>query len=197
MVQTGTGQHMSLVPPQYYLDLAMWATLNQIPGSISLTLTRISICLFLKRFFVTDSRWKWALNSMVALSLLALVSWLCVYFAQCRPVTKLFHKLAPGTCWSYVVVADIGYYQGGELSSLAHTLCTSLTDGITAIWAFTDLVLAILPVVFLWKIRISNLTKFGICVLMGLGLLSVSLLVGGEELVESYTNGVSARLPFP
>ena len=109
---------MTLVSPQYYLDFAFWATLNQLPGSISLTMTRISICLFLKRFFVTDSRWKWALNSMITLSLLALVSWFCFFFAQCRPIGKLFHKQAEGTCWSYVVISDIGYYQGGELSKL-------------------------------------------------------------------------------
>ena len=113
-VQSGVGQHIGLVPLQYYSDVAVLSTLNRLPGSVSLTLTRVPICLFLKRFFVTNSRWKWALNSVLALTVLALVSWFCVCFAQCRPVGKIFHRLAEGICWSDAVLADIGYYQGGE-----------------------------------------------------------------------------------
>ena len=113
-VQAGAGQHFKLVPLQYYDNFSFWSTLNQLPGSISLTLTRISICLFLKRFFVTDSRWKWALNSIAALTVLTLVSWFCVFFAQCRPVGKILYRLSKGTCWPDRVIADIGFYQGGK-----------------------------------------------------------------------------------
>lgn len=34
---------------------------------------------------------------------------------------------------------------------------------------FCDLVLALLPVVFLWSVQISRKTKFGVTLLMGLG----------------------------
>ena len=42
------------------------------------------------------------------------------------------------------------------------------TEAAMTLW---DFVLATLPIVFLWDIRISQKTKAGICALMGLGVL--------------------------
>ena len=53
---------------------------------------------------------------------------------------------------------------------------SSITPALTSLqgyWALEDLVLAILPVTFLWNLRMSVRKKMALCVLLGLGVLWV------------------------
>ncbi|QDS74399.1 hypothetical protein FKW77_005651 [Venturia effusa] len=74
-------------------------------------------------------------------------------FAQCRPTQKLWYKSMPGTCWDPKILNDFSYW-----------LCAYTT--------FTDIVLAVVPVVAFWKLQMKTSTKVGLCVLMSMTMLS-------------------------
>ena len=51
---------------------------------------------------------------MIAFLFLSTVPMLVRFFAQCRPIQKLWYPETPGNCWNPQDQTAIGYYQGGE-----------------------------------------------------------------------------------
>ena len=151
------------------MGFAKWLLVFIITTIVSEMFTKISICFFLLRLFTTHKRWRWFIYSIVFFIVAINSSSTVITIAQCRPISKIWDPSVPGSCWSpYVRVAN-SYYQGGQPSDFA-LLETKLIFH-KAASAFSDLLLAMLPIVFLWDIQITFKVKIGICCLMGLGVL--------------------------
>ena len=169
----GLGQHLYYLPLKQFIEAVKYTYLGQTPLFLSASCSRISICLFLLRLFVTNRRWRIALWTFIAVIAASGFLTPITLFAQCRPVAKLWNPFLDGSCWSPRTQLDIEYFMGGEcpcneLEELYSTIIAHCTPSAAAMTLW-DFVLAGLPIVFLWDIRITPKVKAGICGLMGLG----------------------------
>lgn len=149
-IRSGLGQHEHyLSDEQISLALEMESIAEPL-AMISTMFTKISICLFLLRIFVTNPAWKRALYFIMAVTVATNGPAAITVFAQCKPVAKVWDRNIEGTCWARETQTKIFYCQGG-------------------VSIFTDFLLAFLPTYFLKDIKISFRTKLSICALMSLG----------------------------
>ncbi|KAL8782736.1 MAG: hypothetical protein Q9213_005160 [Squamulea squamosa] len=156
MVSEGFGRHLYYLKkiPNQIPRATFWHIIWQPTFFISVTLTRISICLLLLRIFCVNRRWRLCLWGVAALILAISIPSLIMVFTQCRPYGKSWDPLGiPGYCWP----AD-------------NNVKVALYSGIMAV--IQDWLLATIPIAMLWNMQISAQKKFGICALMGLGYFS-------------------------
>ncbi|KAL6714771.1 hypothetical protein ACLMJK_008196 [Lecanora helva] len=151
-VLNGLGRHEYYLttPQRSNLQALAWADWVQV--FITLGLTKISICLFLLRIIEqrTVEKAMWALIGFTSL-----FSAVCVFLFMgiCRPLRAYWAVGQDGHCMSNLQVSHI---------VIAHGVLSVLTD----------LVCAALPAIFLRKIQINRRTKIGLCILMGLGVIT-------------------------
>ena len=75
-------------------------------------------------------------------------------FLQCKPTAALWdHTITDATCWDQAVFYDFSYW-------------------VSAYTTMTDIILALLPITVFWKLQMRQSTKTGVCIMMGLTLLS-------------------------
>ncbi|EIT72321.1 hypothetical protein AO1008_11557 [Aspergillus oryzae 100-8] len=127
---------------------------------------KISISLFLKRLFLTSKKWRVFFWCFIAFNTITSVLDAAVIFPQCTPVELNWDKSVEGHCWSANAIDAIGITQG-------------------AIAASTDFALSILPIVFLWNIKLPKRVKVGICGIMALGFASGAFAIARTVLVPS------------
>ncbi|QGA17658.1 hypothetical protein EYB26_005333 [Talaromyces marneffei] len=135
---------------------------------ISTVFVKISISLFLKRLFPTSKRWKFFFWAFIVFNTLTSLVDAAVIFPQCTPVELNWNKAVEGHCWSDAAINALGIAQG-------------------SIAAATDFILSILPMVFLWNIKIIWRVKIGVCAIMALGFASGGFAIARTVLVPSLT----------
>ncbi|KAM0816104.1 putative Integral membrane protein [Seiridium cardinale] len=94
-----------------------------------------------------------ALFMLVTLQVIFAFLSVLILFLMCQPVEYLWDKSLGGSCWSASVMNDFSYW-------------------LSAYTAFTDIVLAIIPIVAFWKLQMRLRIKLGVCIMMGLTLIS-------------------------
>ncbi|KAK6210537.1 hypothetical protein LQW54_006145 [Pestalotiopsis sp. IQ-011] len=104
----------------------------------------------------------WRTRTLFTLVLLevffALVS-VMILFLMCSPVQYLWDKsVVSGSCWSPNVMNDFSYW-------------------LSAFDALTDIVLAAVPISALCKLQMRFKTKVGVCIMMGLTILSAIFII--------------------
>ncbi|KAJ2982148.1 hypothetical protein NUW58_g6503 [Xylaria curta] len=101
--------------------------------NISSTLSKVSLCLLLRRLISGAPVWKTLLAAQIVL--LLLVNAVCTFTSllQCRPLEKLWKPDIPGRCWSPDVQQNIGYFQG------AFGVVTQLLIALLPLMAIQDL----------------------------------------------------------
>ncbi|KAI8623563.1 hypothetical protein F5Y19DRAFT_492524 [Xylariaceae sp. FL1651] len=80
--------------------------------NIGSTLSKVSICLFIRRLVARVRVWRIVLAIQVILLLIVNLAYTFTTLLQCRPLEKLWKPLIPGQCWSLGIQQDIGYAQG-------------------------------------------------------------------------------------
>ncbi|KAL2045315.1 hypothetical protein N7G274_002398 [Stereocaulon virgatum] len=149
-VRAGIGRHMVYLPLDHVIRAAKYIVLVRVIISLSTMFTRISIGFLLLR--ISSSK-KWlaiAVYCVMGVVVVAGVSSVFLVVGQCRPFAKSWDPEITGTCWSDNTQLAFSRYNG--VVSIA-----------------SDMVLALLPTVFLWNVQIAFRIKFGICCLMSLG----------------------------
>src|SRR4051812_3838054 len=84
--------------------------------------------------------------------IIAMISVLIVFF-QCSPTAALWNPMINGKCWKPSVLNDFSYF-------------------LSAYTTVTDFVLAIVPISIFWRLQLKTSTKIGICIMVGLTMLS-------------------------
>ncbi|KAL8950952.1 MAG: hypothetical protein Q9222_003042 [Ikaeria aurantiellina] len=156
MVQEGFGRHLYYLKqtPKVIPRATFWHIIWQPTFFISVTLTRVSICLLLIRIFGVNRTWRLCLWGVTGLIVAIAVPSFVMLFTQCRPYAKSWDPLGtPGYCWP----AD-------------NNVKVALYSGIMAV--LQDWLLATIPIALLWNLKISLQKKTRICTLMGLGYFS-------------------------
>lgn len=153
----GLGRHKHFLSTYQQSRFLKFDFLDWIQVFVTLTLMKISILLFLLRLSKFDHlrRSLWFLIAFLILSHLPLTILLIV---QCRPIEKYWLQDLPGTCWSKDTREKIIISQG-------------------VVSVVTDFIGAAFPVVLLWKVDIPLRRKVGLCLLMGLGVVTAGITI--------------------
>lgn len=97
-----------------------------------------------------------------------------IVFLQCHPTSKLWDPSAEGTCWSPNILNDFSYW-------------------LSAYTTLTDIILAVVPISIFWKLQMPFSTKLGICIMMGLTLLSAIVTVVKATYLHLFTDHIDPR----
>ena len=93
--------------------------INEVCTMFTLLFVKASISVLLLRIFGTMRRWRGTIYFIIAFVFVTTVTSVSVTFAQCRPLGKLWNPSRPGECWSPETAIQIGYYNGGQSTTLA------------------------------------------------------------------------------
>lgn len=128
--------------------------MNQALGILAIALGKLAIVAFLQQIHGPEHRSRVIMLWGVAISNLIINAiTIGMIFTQCTPREKLWNEEMPGTCDGRLRNQNTAYFQGS--------------------WsAFCDLILALYPVVFFWRVRLNMRVKVGLCILMGLGIIA-------------------------
>ncbi|MCJ1260710.1 hypothetical protein MMC22_000572 [Lobaria immixta] len=149
-VDAGEGRHLYYLSQAQALRVSMTIHVAIPLIDLATGCSRVSISLFLLRIVSPGRRWKQGIYGLIAFAATNCVAMFITDWIRCVPAEKMWNPMVPGKCWS----------------ERAHT-GGNLWQGIFSV--VYDFVLAILPIIFLWNVKISVRRKIGICMLMGLG----------------------------
>ena len=150
-VHYGFGRHKADLTKWQYIEFMKYSYGEWIQTFQTLMFTKISICFFLLRIPVERYLLRPIQGAIIALIASNIVLTLLWIF-QCNPIASAWNKDTPGHCFTDAQLLEI-----------------IIAQAIISI--ISDFVLALFPIVLLWKVQIALRIKAGLCILMGLGLM--------------------------
>lgn len=150
----GAGIHVENLsdPTKQVSNIIKWNTAYQVDNVVCVNLIKLSILVFVLRFFRPKSLRYVIYFMMFAMSTVNIIS-ASFILAQCRPLEKLWNPEKPGYCAPEGFIDPIGYVQ-------------------CSVNILTDFFCTITPLCILWNVRIKKKLKFAIATLMSLGILA-------------------------
>ena len=164
------GRHQYYLSEQEVSNFTFYGWLDWQQTFLTLTFTKISICLFLVR--ITSS--KRIINAMHWFIVIMVVFHLIIFglfCGFCRPLKAYWNlKVQGAVCFSkhqemHVILAQGGMAPCVRFFNLLRAHCGLVFSIIT------DLILSCFPIFVLRGVKINIRTKIGLCVLMGLGVM--------------------------
>ncbi|KAL8705191.1 MAG: hypothetical protein Q9201_001691 [Fulgogasparrea decipioides] len=151
-ISYGLGQHRRDLSIKQYRNLLKYYYLDTVQFFIALTTCKISVCLFLLRL-AQFNRLKTVLSGLIAFLVITTVALDLLYVLQCSPVHRAWDLGTPGVCFSQDLVMNITIVQG--------------------VFAFiTGFICAAFSLVLLRNSNVKRQTKYALCFLMGLGVIT-------------------------
>ena len=199
-VLNGLGRHeFYLEPKQRRMFQAVgWA--DWIQTFITLCMTKVSICLFLLR--IVDSKGtRIAMYSTIGFTVLFTAVCVCLFLGICRPLKAYWDVGVDGVCLSNDEIKNIVIAQGGLYHSRSHHFIWLTVPVLSVV---TDLICASFPIIVLRNLQVKLSTKIGLCVLMGLGVITaacctvrtaLSGVLTDYDITWGITTNVGWRLP--
>jgi hypothetical protein len=105
--------------------------------------------------------------------IIAMISIFIVFF-QCSPTKALWDPMVGGKCWPPHVLNDFSYF-------------------LSAYTTMTDFVLAIVPISAFWKLQMRFSTKIGLCIMVGLTMLSAVVTLIKATYLHLFTDTTDPR----
>ena len=148
----GFGKHYQFLNAHQRREFQKYTYGEWIQTFFTLMWTKVSICLFLMR--IPHSKafllpLQWAVAFLLFSNTVLSVMWIM----QCQPIRLAWDETARGGCLNKDAKEGI-----------------ILTQAVISI--VSDFIFAVVPVLLLWRIQIDLKTKVGLCLLMGLGLIT-------------------------
>ncbi|PYH80047.1 hypothetical protein BO82DRAFT_120123 [Aspergillus uvarum CBS 121591] len=172
-VTLGLGRHTAAVIADHgtdrYVQTAKWQIIA-FPFNIgAFSFPNISIAILVSHLLDPNPLRTRCLYAMVTMQVVfAMVSVFIVFF-QCRPTQKLWDASREGQCWDASVFDDFSYW-------------------VSAYTTMTDIVLAVVPIRVFWKLQMRTSTKVGVCIMMGLTLLSAIVTIVKATYLHLFTD---------
>ncbi|PWY96143.1 hypothetical protein BO94DRAFT_454308 [Aspergillus sclerotioniger CBS 115572] len=167
-VRYGLGHHIDSLDMDRAVYCVKLLRMCLFPLLFSTIFLKISISLLLMRLFLTTKIWKIFFWCFIAFNTITSILDAAIVLPQCSPVARAWDKRVDGTCWPKTAINGAAIAQG-------------------SIAAGTDIVLSILPIVFLWRVKIPIKVKGAICGLMALGFASAGFSLARTILVSTLT----------
>ncbi|KAL8757326.1 MAG: hypothetical protein Q9199_002310 [Rusavskia elegans] len=184
VIAGGLGRHSYYLQPSQRRLFAAVGWSDWIQTFITLMFTKISIALFLLR--IVDSRKvRMAMYALIGCLVFFTTIFVCLFLGVCRPLKAYWNVGMEAVCLSDNVFENIVIAQG-------------------VLSIITDLICAAFPVFFLKGLQVSLRTKIGLCLLMGLGLITavcctvrtaLSAAVKSPDVTWDVVANVAWRLP--
>ncbi|KAK7427371.1 hypothetical protein QQZ08_006140 [Neonectria magnoliae] len=143
-----------------------------------LGLPNVAILILIERLAGrTDTISRRTLRGIVSIQLIFAAVSVIIIFVQCKPTRYLWDQSIKGTCWS----PDVFNYSSYIVSAFT---------------AFTDLVLAIVPIHAFWKLQLKLREKLEVSFMLGLTLLSAIFTIVKATYMHLFTDRVDPRKVF-
>ena len=156
-IHYGLGRHRFYLSQWQYIEFRKYSYGEWIQTFQTLMFTKISICFFLLRIPV-EKLFIRPIQATIVVLIVSNIILTLLWILQCNPVARAWNTQLPGTCFTDAQLQRIIISQA-------------------LISIISDFVLALFPIVLLWKVQIALRTKAGLCTLMGLGLLYVTYIL--------------------
>jgi len=156
-VKHGNGRHRYYLSQADYEYVNFLTWLTQLFLFTNICLLKCSICLLILRI-KDDKTLRYCLYTMMGGLILTNLLPIIVLLSQCSPTQKSWRPTIPGRCFPTQVRIYSIYVQ-------------------VAYSVVTDLICALLPIVVLWKVKMSPKLKIGVCGLMSLGLIATAVAI--------------------
>ncbi|KAL4946433.1 hypothetical protein BDV06DRAFT_182541 [Aspergillus oleicola] len=172
-VTLGLGKHTAAVVAEHGMErvtkTAKWQILG-FPFNIgSFSFPNISIAILINNLLDPNPlRSRLLLGMSILQVIFALISVILI-FAQCKPTAALWDNSIQGNCWPQSIFYDFMYWT-------------------SAYTTMTDIILAIVPITVFWKLQMRRSTKIGVCIMMGLTLLSAVVTIVKATYLPLFTD---------
>lgn len=114
------------------------------------------------------------LYAIAGLQLAFAIPLIFIVFLMCNPTAKLWDTTLPGSCLSPHVLNDYSYW-------------------LSAYTTLLDIIMAVVPIARIGKLKMSLWSKIGICVMMGLTLLSAIVTVVKATYLDLFNDTTDPR----
>ncbi|KAI4202415.1 MAG: hypothetical protein LQ348_001507 [Seirophora lacunosa] len=151
-VHYGFGLHGSDLTTRQYTQFGKYSYAEWIQTFQTLMFTKLSICFLLLRIPIQNYL-KRPIQGAVAVLVVTNIVLTLLWILQCNPAAGAWNKEIPAKCFTD-----------------AQLLRIIISQAIISI--VSDIVLALSPIVLLWKVQIGRRVKVGLCTLMGLGVVT-------------------------
>ncbi|KAL8834531.1 MAG: hypothetical protein Q9170_003713 [Blastenia crenularia] len=150
-VHYGFGRHRYYLTEWQYSEFLKFSYGEWIQTFQTLMLTKVSICFLLLRI-PTETYFLRPLQGSIIFLVVTNIILTFVWVFQCNPIRGAWNKRTAATCFTD-----------------AQLLRIIISQAIISI--ISDIVLALSPLIILWKVQIERRVKIGLSLLMGLGVL--------------------------
>ncbi|KAL8962567.1 MAG: hypothetical protein Q9193_001049, partial [Seirophora villosa] len=151
-IHYGFGLHRRDLTTRQYTQFQKYSYAEWIQTFQTLMFTKLSICFLLLRIPVQNYL-KRPIQGSVAVLVVTNIVLTLLWILQCNPAAGAWNKEIPAKCFTD-----------------AQLLRIIISQAIISI--ISDVVLALSPIVLLWKVQIERRVKVGLCTLMGLGVVT-------------------------
>ncbi|KAL4949631.1 hypothetical protein BDW69DRAFT_173915, partial [Aspergillus filifer] len=172
-VTLGLGRHTAAVIAEHGMErvtkTTYWQTLG-FPFNIgSFSFPNISIAILINNLLDPNPLRSRLLLGMTILQVIFAIISVILIFAQCKPTAALWDHTIQGQCWPQHIFYDFMYWT-------------------SAYTTMTDIILAIVPITVFWKLQMRRSTKIGVCIMMGLTLLSAVVTIVKATYLPLFTD---------
>lgn len=155
-ISYGFGRPAYYLTPHQFQEFSKYAYGEWLQTFATLTFTKVSICLFLLRITITKSFIR-PLQAAILILIVSNIVLSLTWILQCIPhLDKAWNDKRPGKCFSK-----------GQLERII------ISQALISI--ISDFFLSAFPILILRKVQIDIRSKVGLCLLMGLGVITGSL----------------------
>ncbi|KAF7913690.1 uncharacterized protein EAF01_000096 [Botrytis porri] len=147
----GLGAHIYNINSNYLDMLAKYIFASELLYVITMAITKVSIGVYFLR--LANKRYQfWIIYSVMAIAVLVSMAYFIFVLLQCQPISYFWNMFddGSGSCLSTSTRANVTY---------AHAAMSALTD-----WAY-----GILPITFVWKMKMNPRTKLSVVLILSLG----------------------------
>ncbi|KAI1844954.1 hypothetical protein JX266_008970 [Neoarthrinium moseri] len=157
-IKHGAGKHLSDIPPEDIPEALKARWFGEIAYILTSVFLKLTVGLFLLR--ICSRRWQSAaIWAVLAVVLAFNIFYFLIALLQCRPIGYFWLRVLPttprGTC-------------------VSEEVATGSTYAASAVNAFADWVLGLLPVALVWNLELSRRSKISIAAILGLGVIASS-----------------------
>ncbi|GLI82140.1 hypothetical protein PoHVEF18_010541 [Penicillium ochrochloron] len=177
-VTLGLGRHAAAVVAEHgmegYERTAYWQIIAYPFNIGAFSFPNISIAILIVNLLDPNPLRARLLYAMVILQvMIAMISVFLVFF-QCNPTAMLWNPTLNGKCWSPDIFNGFSYW-------------------VSAYTTFTDIVLAVVPIMAFWKLHMRTSTKISVCIMMGLTMLSAIVTIVKATYLHLFTDHTDPR----
>ncbi|KAL3423270.1 integral membrane protein [Phlyctema vagabunda] len=155
-IKFGLGRHMKDIPPHQVPVGAKMIFICELLYVVTTAITKASIGVYFLR--LSSRRYQ---STIIYSTLVVVTAFSTIYFFfllfQCHPIAYIWQ-----------------YYEGGDGYCISHKTLANVTYAHAAMSAATDWSFGLLPVFFVWRMKMNPRTKFSVILILSLGFFASS-----------------------